>query len=321
MSYEPVEPAPHAAIILAGGDGSRLLSLTRFITGADVPKQFCRLDGRSSLLDLTRQRVGLAFRDSETVIVVNQQHRRYYAPAQALFGDTLLLEQSANRGTAPAILHALLRLRQRLPGDAIVTVFPSDHYVANDLAFMRHVAIAERAIQDRPELVVILGIAPSYPEPAYGWIEPAEQIGNSLEEAILRVRSFWEKPPVPIAERLWLSGACWNSFVFSVRIDTLFELMRSAVPALIGAFSPLFDASASTVSTLAAAIYQHLPSIGFSEAVMAKAPRQLAVRPVNDVAWSDLGDPHRVRQTAEAAGWSPPWISRIRRLGPRALAV
>lgn len=320
MIYERLEPAPHAAIILAGGDGSRLLSLTRFITGADVPKQFCRLDGRSSLLDLTRRRVSLAFRESETVIVVNQQHRRHYAPAQSVFGETLWLEQAANRGTAPAILHALLRLRQHLPGEAIVTIFPSDHYVADDSVFMRHVAIAERTIQDRPELLVILGIAPTYPEPAYGWIEPAEQIGNSLEEAILRVRSFWEKPPVPIAERLWLSGGCWNSFVFSARIDTLLDLIRSATPALVSAFTPLLDAPPSTGSTIAAAIYQHLPSVGFSEAVMAKAPRQLAVRPVNDVAWSDLGDPHRVRQTVEAAGWNPPWMSRARRLGQRALA-
>ena len=38
-------------IILAGGDGVRLRSLTRFISGDDRPKQFCRLYGGMTLLD------------------------------------------------------------------------------------------------------------------------------------------------------------------------------------------------------------------------------------------------------------------------------
>ena len=44
-------------VILAGGDGKRLLPLTRSITGDDRPKQFCALTGRETLLDQTRRRV------------------------------------------------------------------------------------------------------------------------------------------------------------------------------------------------------------------------------------------------------------------------
>jgi len=38
------------AIILAGGDGTRLRSLTTDETGVSVPKQFCSLRGDRSLL-------------------------------------------------------------------------------------------------------------------------------------------------------------------------------------------------------------------------------------------------------------------------------
>ena len=40
----------HSAIILAGGDGTRLKSLTRRITGDERPKQFCPLLDGNTLL-------------------------------------------------------------------------------------------------------------------------------------------------------------------------------------------------------------------------------------------------------------------------------
>lgn len=44
-------------VILAGGDGTRLTSLTRQITGDDRPKQFCPSLGADTLLSETRRRV------------------------------------------------------------------------------------------------------------------------------------------------------------------------------------------------------------------------------------------------------------------------
>lgn len=46
-------------LILAGGDGKRLLPLTRRITGDDRPKQFCAIVGDETLL----QQLDAEFRD------------------------------------------------------------------------------------------------------------------------------------------------------------------------------------------------------------------------------------------------------------------
>jgi mannose-1-phosphate guanylyltransferase len=68
------------AIILAGGDGTRLQSMTRAITGDNRPKQFVPVIGRSTLLDQTRRRVALSIDASRTLVVVTEKHRRFYEP-------------------------------------------------------------------------------------------------------------------------------------------------------------------------------------------------------------------------------------------------
>jgi len=37
-------------VVLAGGEGTRLLPLTRYIAGPDCPKQFCAVTGGRTLL-------------------------------------------------------------------------------------------------------------------------------------------------------------------------------------------------------------------------------------------------------------------------------
>src|SRR5688500_4707336 len=126
------------AVILAGGDGTRLQSMTRAITGDNRPKQFVPVINRSTLLDQTRRRVALSIPHNRTLIVVTQKHRRFYEPLANQISPRLLLEQPVNKGTAPAILYALLHVAKKSP-NAIVALFPSDHFFADDDAFMSHV--------------------------------------------------------------------------------------------------------------------------------------------------------------------------------------
>src|SRR5881394_1438549 len=171
------------AVILAGGDGTRLQSMTRIITGDDRPKQFVPVIGGSTLLDQTRSRVALSVLPGRTLFVVTEKHRRFYQSLTQSVSPNLLLEQPANKGTAPAILYALMRVAAKSP-KAIVALFPSDHYFADDEEFMSHVDSAFDAIQLQPETVTLLGITPSGPETGYGWIEPQRSILSSVPRSI-----------------------------------------------------------------------------------------------------------------------------------------
>ena len=129
------------AVILAGGDGTRLKSLTRQIAGDERPKQFCSVLGRHTLLEETQSRAALELARTRTLYVVNRAHASYYTPILADEAADNLVVQPCNRGTAPAILYSLLRIAARDP-QAIVAFFPSDHYISDNAKFMSHIRAA-----------------------------------------------------------------------------------------------------------------------------------------------------------------------------------
>ena len=123
------------ALVLAGGEGRRLRRLTRRITGDDRPKQFCRVLDRDTLLEQTLRRSALLVPRERTLAVVVDAHERFYAPLLSGFPALGVAIQPENRGTAPAVLYGLLHVMAAAPERPVV-IFPSDHYVSNDAAFM-----------------------------------------------------------------------------------------------------------------------------------------------------------------------------------------
>lgn len=295
------------AIILAGGDGTRLRSLTRAIAGDERPKQFCPILSNETLLDQTRRRVSLLIPSKQTLLSLTETHRDFYQPLLNEFPAQNLVIQPSNLGTAPAILYSLLRLEQ-LDRRAIVAFFPSDHYLSNNQIFMAHVGSAFRAVRVEPEMIVLLGIEPDRPETEYGWIEPSLSILDSLPKAIRRVTRFWEKPSLTVATKLMEQGFLWNSFVMVGQVSRFLHLIRNAVPDLFAAFVSVKPVLATQEESAAIRkLYSEIPPINFSDVVLARSANKLAVMAVKDVTWSDWGDPSRVLSTLAQIGIATYW--------------
>jgi len=293
------------AVILAGGDGSRLKSLTRRIAGDERPKQFCPVLGRATLLEETRGRAALELAPERTLYVVNRVHQPYYAPILTGEPPKNLVIQPNNRGTAPAILYTLLRIAAVDP-QAIVAFFPSDHYISDSQRFMAHIRTALDAARRLPGSVILLGLEPESPEVEYGWIEPAEVIPG--ETRVRGVRHFWEKPDRRLAQVLRLRGCLWNSFVMVASVRALLEIIESAIPELyrsLARVTPLLGTRGE--ATEIDRIYARMEESNFSHQVLALRPERLAVVKVTGVRWNDLGEPKRVMASLTMSGLRPHW--------------
>jgi mannose-1-phosphate guanylyltransferase len=293
------------AVILAGGDGNRLISLTRHIAGDERPKQFCSVLGRATLLEQTQDRVALQLGPERTLYVVNRAHKNFYRLVLTNQSADNLVVQPSNRGTAPAILYSLLRIAARDPY-ATVAFFPSDHYISDNAKFMTQIRAALDTAAKRRDLVILLGIEPESPEVEYGWIEPSQAIQGHAK--VFGVRRFWEKPNRLLAQVLELRGCLWNSFVMVASVQALLDVIESAIPGLSRAFAavtPLFGTPAEVEAI--ESLYSRLAEINFSHQVLALKPERLAVLKVAGVRWNDLGEAKRVMASLDMAGVRPRW--------------
>ncbi|HEY3826819.1 MAG TPA: sugar phosphate nucleotidyltransferase, partial [Bryobacteraceae bacterium] len=261
-------------VLLAGGDGTRLKNLTRFISGDDRPKQFCHLFGDESLLDQARKRAERSISPEQILVPLTRSHRAFYVQESGIRPSQRIV-QPANRGTAPPILYSLLSI-ERIDDDAIVAMLPADHHFSDEQAFTAALESAFEVAARHPSAVVLLGASPQGPEVEYGWIE----IGPSVHGAggvWSRVRGFFEKPSFHAARDLLARGSLWNTFVMVGHVRGFLEMVNTAVADLLGCLrgSRLWAGAEVQIQN---SLYDRVLAVDFSREVLSvQAPRLLAL--------------------------------------------
>lgn len=281
------------ALVLAGGEGSRLQALTRLASGIAVPKQFCSLGHSGSLLHDAVARANLVTSPERTTVVVSEHHRRWWQGLDLRVPPANLLTQPSNRGTAHGILLPLLRILHRDP-EASLLVLPSDHYVSNELVLATSLREGMREVMRAPEEILLLGMSAEEADPELGYIV-AEGGGD-----ISAVREFVEKPDASTARALIVRGGVWNSFIFAANGQRLLRRFEQTCPDLVGEMRHIVTRMPTSAQrSQLAGLYARSPAIDFSRDILQRSTDSLRVLKVPACGWSDLGTPRRVIETVQ----------------------
>jgi mannose-1-phosphate guanylyltransferase len=290
------------AVVLAAGEGTRLASLTRDASGNSVPKQFCSLNGGSALVHDALQRARHIAPPEQVCAIVAQQHSRYWRKALHALPARNVIVQPQNRGTANGVLLCVLAILERDPLARIVFL-PADHFVLDESALARALRDLALHLNHNPDGLTLIGIEPDEPDPELGYIVP----GRTLSDGSRAVARFVEKPPPRTAGDLFDAKALWNSFIFAATGSTLLGLLRTQLGVSVEdmAIALARDAQSNQPSALTE-LYERLPVVDFSRAVVQQAPQTLRVITAPACGWTDLGTPRRVADTLTRLGDNAP---------------
>ena len=224
-------------------------------------------------------------------------------------GVHLLLEPRA-RNTAAAVAWAAACIAS-VRADAVVAVLPADHHIPKPAAFARTLRAAARAAADGENLILI-GIEPTHPNTAYGYLRVAETRSGSA----LSVRRFIEKPDTARARRYLRSGQyLWNAGMVVGTAERILDEMRTHAPEVWKALGRTLEALACGRRVPARQLesaYRSVRPISFDHAVLERSRRVRALR--GRFHWSDLG-------SWDALGEHLPRVAGNRVYGPRPAAL
>ncbi len=260
------------AVIMAGGRGERFWPLTH----EAFPKYLIRLNGGASLLQKTYRRLLRSYPKKNIHVITTRDHFALIRKEIPKLKRSNILIEPFRKNTTAAILLACILLGKRFGREEVVSFFPADHLIENEHSFQKTMKDAISLARHK-EMLVTVGIKPSFPATGYGYIQSGNLIPKSPKA--YRVLRFREKPTQRVAQRyLRAKNFFWNGGIFTWRIGVFLRTMENFAPQILD----LFDIQRLKKS------YQRLPKLSIDYALLEKADNLAVVKTSMD--WCDFGN-------------------------------
>lgn len=280
--------ASRAAVIMAGGSGTRLWPLSR----RNRPKQLLKLHDGRSLLRHSFDRVAAVLPPEDIHVVALAEHCAAITAELPELPPENFIGEPCGRDTAAAIALSAAILRERRD-DCTMGVFTADHFITPVEKFVAAVQRGYATAEMHSQSLIAFGIRPTRPETGYGYL----QVGEPIEPGVLPVRAFKEKPDAATARAYIDRGQyLWNSGMFVWRTDAILSALRTHLPDTYQQATTLAEAWQSpTAAMRLLPDYVLLKKISIDFAVMeplskaaaSSTPGILCVEMALD--WSDVG--------------------------------
>ncbi|HEA30170.1 MAG TPA: mannose-1-phosphate guanylyltransferase [Leeuwenhoekiella sp.] len=271
---------------MAGGVGSRFWPLST----AHLPKQFHDILGAGqTLIQKTFSRLSKAVPEGNILILTNERYKRLVNEQLPQVEDLNIVLEPAMRNTAPCILMAALKIFKNNP-NATMVVAPSDHWIededafTNDLNLAFEASIADKAENIADDILVTLGIAPTFPHTGYGYIS---YIKN--DQKVKKVSAFTEKPDYVTAKKFITEGNyVWNAGIFIWKAKTIIDAFQKYLPEMHRILSggiPVYNTNHE--QTFVNEEYEKVENISIDYGILEKSQNVGVVPATFD--WSDMG--------------------------------
>lgn len=270
---------PLKPIILCGGSGTRLWPESR----KSLPKQFIPILKKKSLFEFTIERI-ISFNEMlKPIIVCNKKYVFFVNEIlDKLNLDADLILEPEGRNTTAAIYLAAKTCNKK---DNLI-IMPSDHLIENYEKFNEDI----KKIKDKSDFTswITLGINPTYPSEAYGYIKTNYTSNNKL----FKVLKFVEKPSKYKAIQFLQEGNYfWNSGIFlgktSMIIDSIQTNAKNIADICDVVFNNKIISDKTNEINFPLDLFSKIPSVSLDFAVM-EHEKNIQLYPLT-CDWNDIG--------------------------------
>ncbi|MEG2077005.1 MAG: sugar phosphate nucleotidyltransferase, partial [Victivallaceae bacterium] len=170
--------------------------------------------------------------------------------------------------------------------ESTMLVMPSDHLIEPVEDFIATLENIISSLDNHPESLYTIGIKPTFPSTAYGYIKCGAATENP---GILQGESFVEKPALQLAQNFVAAGNYfWNGGMFIWRTGALMAAFEKYSTELAELAGLAFRADAEgTMLQFMSEKYPSAPSISIDYAIMEKVGRFMVAS--GDFGWDDIG--------------------------------
>ena len=271
------------AVIMAGGGGTRLWPLSR----VNRPKQMLQLGSQRSLFQMACDRlVGLFPPEQILVVTVAEQAVELQKQVPEIPVENFLLEPMP-RGTASVVGLAATVLHKWDP-QAVMAILTADHFIENVDYFQQLLRVAAQVA--RKNQLVTLGITPTAPTTAYGYIQRGAMQETIEGQPVYSVLKFKEKPTAAAAQKMLEDeDHDWNSGMFIWQVSDIlaeFELHMPELASTLREISQAWDTAQQ--SSVIEALWPKIKPQTIDYGIMERSER-VVVLPAAGLGWNDVG--------------------------------
>jgi mannose-1-phosphate guanylyltransferase len=272
---------------MAGGKGTRFWPLST----EDKPKQFLKLLGEDTMIQMTVKRVEKIVPRERIFIVTASNYVKLIKEQLPYIAERNIIVEPIGKNTAPCITLSALII-QKYYEDATIAVLPSDHLIRDEEEFLNTLRKANEFVENNKQAIVTLGMKPNRPEIGYGYIRFIQDKNireNHDKYDIKPVAEFVEKPSLEKA-REYVSKVeyLWNGGMFIWKAEHILNLAKEHIEDTYYKLKEIIKYKEDVFYEFLDRRYREIESISIDYAIMEKAENVYVIP--SDFGWDDIGN-------------------------------
>lgn len=284
------------AVIFAGGTGTRLWPLSR----KKSPKQFERIIGDKSTLQLAVERLRPEFEYTDIYISTNSAYRDMIKKQLPDIPEENYFLEPEKKDVGPAIALVMGIMQKKHPHEPVAILW-SDHLVKEVNLFRKILKLAGEHVKKKPDSIVFIAHKPRFASANLGYIHVGKKSHDKELVSFYSFEGIKYRPSEELAQSYFSSGKyAWNLGYFVTTPHFVWKSFERFTPELFHTIKKIVDVyGRKEYGTVLKKEYATLDKVNFDNAILEKLEKDTASVIVEDIGWSDIGAWEAVKEALE----------------------